>query len=53
MTTHFPLTTDQELALFKRTCERLIANPECLKAVIQKAGITDALGRLTKRYKSE
>ena len=38
MTTHFPLTTDEELVVFKRTCERLIANPERLKAVAQKAG---------------
>jgi len=52
MTAPFPLTADQELALFKRTCERLIANPDRLKVVIQQAGITDDLGRLTSRYGS-
>ena len=45
-----PLSELEELALFKRTCERLIGNPELLKLVIQKAGITDNLGRLTRRY---
>ena len=45
-----PLSELEELALFKRTCDRLIRNPEQLKAVIQKAGITDNRGRLTRRY---
>jgi len=45
-----PLSELEELALFERTCDRLIRNPEQLKAVIQKAGITDNLGRLTRRY---
>ena len=45
-----PLSELEELALFKRTCDRLICNPEQLKAVIQKAGITDNRGRLTRRY---
>jgi hypothetical protein len=45
-----PLSDVEELALFERTCERLIGNPERLKLVIQKAGITDNLGRLTRRY---
>lgn len=45
-----PLSEAEELALFERTCARLIANPERLKVVIQKAGITDNLGRLTRRY---
>jgi len=45
-----PLSGVDELALFERTCARLIGNPERLKVVIQKAGITDNLGRLTRRY---
>ena len=45
-----PLSEVEELALFEQTCARLIANPERLKVVIQKAGITDNLGRLTRRY---
>ena len=45
-----PLSEVEELALFERTCERLIGNQERLKLVIQKAGITDNLGRLTRRY---
>jgi hypothetical protein len=53
MSVHFPLTTDEELALFQRTCEHLIANPARLKVVIQKAGITDNVGRLTNRYGSQ
>ena len=45
-----PLPELEELALFERTCDRLIRNPEQLKAVIQKAGITDTRGRLTSRF---
>ena len=45
-----PLSEVEELALFERTCERLIGNPERLKLVIPKAGITDNLGWLTRRY---
>jgi hypothetical protein len=45
-----PLSEVDELALFERICARLIANPERLKVVIRKAGITDNLGRLTRRY---
>jgi hypothetical protein len=53
MTTPFPLTIDQELAIFERTCERLIADPERLRAVIQRAGITDEHGRLSRDYGGE
>jgi hypothetical protein len=46
-----PLPELEELALFERTCDRLIGNPELLKSVIQKAGITDNnRRRLTRRY---
>lgn len=45
-----PFSDIEELALFERTCQRLIGNPEWLKVVIQKAGITDDFGRLTRRY---
>lgn len=45
-----PVSDVEELALFERACQRLISNPERLKVVIQKAGITDNLGRLTRRY---
>jgi hypothetical protein len=41
---------DTELAVFTRTCEELIADPERLKAVMQGAGITDKNGNLTEHY---